>query len=218
MNHLITKANNLLKDGNFDYAVCGGFALELFLNTEIRKHGDIDIAVFWEDRDKIILYMQTLGWQVYEMCGNGIAHHITDISVQKIVKRNIFCFKDKCDLVSLTQLNEKDMYHLDFNHKGQSEFNFIEFLFNDRTQTDFLYARNHEISLDLSKAILYNTEIPYLAPELILLYKSTDIYREGYQTDYDYAIKKLDIQQKLWFKNALLTMNPSGHEWIADIN
>jgi hypothetical protein len=49
-NPLITEANSLLQKGGFDYAFCGGFALELFLNKSIRKHGDVDVSVFWRDR------------------------------------------------------------------------------------------------------------------------------------------------------------------------
>ena len=57
-NPLVIEANELLKNGGFEYAFCGGFAIELFLNKTVRKHGDIDIAAFEGDRDKIIAYMQ----------------------------------------------------------------------------------------------------------------------------------------------------------------
>jgi hypothetical protein len=55
-NPLVAGADALLKKGGFGYAFCGGFALELFLNKSIRKHGDIDVSAFWSDRGKIILY------------------------------------------------------------------------------------------------------------------------------------------------------------------
>ena len=93
---LITEANNLLSGKGFKYAVCGGFAIELFCEKALRGHGDIDISAFWDDRDEIILYMQSLGWVVYEMCGSGLAHHINDVSDQKKLKRNIFCFTEGC--------------------------------------------------------------------------------------------------------------------------
>jgi hypothetical protein len=34
--------------------LCGGFAIELFLNQTICKHGDIDLSAYCHDRDKII--------------------------------------------------------------------------------------------------------------------------------------------------------------------
>ena len=68
MNHLLLECNNLLKPGGFDYAFCGGFAIELFLDKTVREHGDIDISAYWDERDEIILFMQSLGWEVYELC------------------------------------------------------------------------------------------------------------------------------------------------------
>lgn len=98
------------------------------------EHDDIDVSAYWYDRDKIILYMQSLGWNVFEMCGGGIAHHITDVKFQIKAKRNIFCFKDGFSLVKLSPHGETDMYYLDFDHSGQTKLDFIEFLFNNRFQ------------------------------------------------------------------------------------
>ncbi|HBN84663.1 MAG TPA: hypothetical protein DDZ89_12540 [Clostridiales bacterium] len=214
---MITKANELLKKGGFDYAFCGGYAIELFLDRKIRKHSDIDVSAFWQDRDKIILYMQSLGWQVYEMCGGGITHHVTDVNFQIKSKRNIFCFKDGCSLVKLTPCDQAGMVHIDFDHSGQTQLDFIEFLFNKQFDDSFLYARNENITLPLTKAILKRNEIPYLAPELVLLYKSTDIQREGYQLDYNSATAAMSNEQKSWLQQALKTMNPKGHMWLEAI-
>jgi N-acetylglutamate synthase-like GNAT family acetyltransferase len=217
MNPLITEANALLKNGGFDYAFCGGCAIELFLNETVRKHGDIDVSTFWRDRDKVILFMQSLGWNVYEMCGGGLAHRVTDIADQIKAKRNIFCFKDGCELVAPSPTNEPNMFTLEFDHSGQSTLNFIEFLFNDCDGDNFLYARNMEIALPLSKAVLRHDDIPHLAPELVLLYKSSDIEREGYQKDFDSAFFKMSVEQKGWFVGALRTMFPNGHKWNSPL-
>ena len=216
MNKLINEANKLLQNMHIDYAFCGGYAIELFLDRELRTHGDIDVSVYWDERDSIIRYMKNNAWKVYEMCGNGIAHQIVDIADQLKLKRNIFCVKENCKLVTLNPKAEKDMYTIDFDHSGQTNFDFIEFLFNNKTQSDFCYARNEAITLPLFSAKLFNTGIPYLAPEIVLLYKSTDITREGYQLDFDAAIDKMSKYQKCWLKNVLIKMNPNGHPWIEN--
>ena len=82
MNRLLQETDALLKAGGFDYAFCGGYAIELYLDKPVRKHCDIDVSAFWEDRDKIILFMQSKGWGVYELCGGGKAHHITEVAYQ----------------------------------------------------------------------------------------------------------------------------------------
>jgi hypothetical protein len=214
MNKLIDEAVQLLKGQNFEFAICGGFAIDLFLGYESRKHGDIDVMAYWNDRNSIILYMQSKGYHVYEMLGGGLAHHITDINNQLYKKRNIFCSTNDCELVELTPTDETDIYKIDFFHIGQTNLNFIEFLFNNKDEKSFLYARNHNIKRELNKAILHHNETSYLAPELLLLYKSTDAEREGYQQDFELAFSKMNDYQKEWLNNSLRIMYPNGHIWI----
>ena len=213
MNHLVYQANSILAGQTFEYAVCGGYAIDLFLGYESRKHGDIDIMAFWSDRDKIIKYMQNLDYEVYEMLGGGKGFHITDIRTQYKVKNNIFCCKKDCELVRFYESDEKDIYVIDFERVWQSKLNFVEFIFNEKRDGDFLYSRNNAIKRNLKETILYNKNIPYLAPEICLLYKSTDTAREGYQQDYELAVKRMSEEQKNWFEQALMVMNPNGHKW-----
>jgi hypothetical protein len=114
----------------------------------------------------------------------------------------------------LSPTNEPNMYTLDFDHKGQTKLNFIEFLFNDSEDGNILYSRNNEISLPLEKALLYINDISYLAPELVLLYKSSDVEREGYQKDFDSTFFEMSDVQRAWFINALKLMFPTGHKWL----
>ena len=118
------------------------------------------------------------------------------------------------DLIQLSATDEAGIYYINFRNTGQTKLDFIEFLFNSRNDTDFIYARNNEIKRALDKAILKNEGIPYLAPEVCLLYKSTDIIREGYQSDFDKAIVKMTDEQKDWLNDALIKTYPEGHEWI----
>ena len=214
MNRLIREANELLKGGGFEYAFCGGQALDLFLGYESRTHGDIDVCAYWDDRDRIILYMQSQGFEVYEMLGGGRAHHLTDISGLIRIRKNIFCFREGCPLVKTYPPDEDGCCWMEFFHTGQTQLDFIEFLFNDKTQEAFEYARNREITLGMDKAVLISDDVPYLAPELCLLYKSTDIEREGYQQDFELARKAMSPSQREWLKEALLREYPDGHPWI----
>lgn len=214
MNILAEQVNYLLRNQSFDYAICGGIAIDLFLNMETRKHSDIDILAYWVDRNTIIMYMQSLDFKVYEMLGGGKAHHITNIHNQKVEKRNIFCIKEDCELVQLSETEEQDVFYTNFQHIGQTKLNYIEFLFNDKSDVDFLYEKDYSIKKSLNEAILLNGEIPFLAPEICLLYKSTTPEREGYQHDYDMAISKMNTEQTQWLNTALKKLYPQGHKWI----
>ena len=216
MNELIKEINGMLKNQSFEYAFCGGYAIDLFLEKQTRPHGDVDIMTYWKDRDAVIVYMQSLGYTVYEMIGDGKAHLISDISKQFKTKRNIACIKDNSTKAVLSKTEKQDIFYIDFPDIPQYKSDFVEFLFNDKNDTDFLYARNHEIRRVLDKAILFSDDIPYLSPELCLLYKSTDTERNGYQHDYDAAMAKMNDEQKAWLNKALALVYDGNHKWISD--
>ncbi len=215
MNKLIAQSNALLSSGNFEYAFCGGQAIDLFLEYETRVHGDVDVCAFWSERDEIIRFMQSQGFQVYEMLSGGRAHRITDLSKQLKEKRNIFCFKESCPLVKLYPKDENDCCYIEFFHTGQTELDFIEILFNDRTEKFFEYARDRDIKREYGKAVLYADGVPYLAPELCILYKSTYTDRDGYQQDFELAYKAMTEEQRGWLQTALKKLYPEGHKWIG---
>ena len=51
MNNVIIESCDLIKKSGLPYVVCGGFAIDLFLNRKIRRHTDFDITIFKEDRN-----------------------------------------------------------------------------------------------------------------------------------------------------------------------
>jgi hypothetical protein len=38
----------------------------------------------------------------------------------------------------------------------------------------------------------------------------------GSQQDYDCAITEINAEQRIWFENALRTMNPQWHAWLKE--
>lgn len=212
--NLVFQANRLLTGQGFMYAICGGQAIDLFLGYTSRTHGDIDILAFWPERDRVIAYMQSRGYTVFEPIGGGQAHLVSDIADQRQVKRNIFCIAEGCELVRLAPAGERGIYNIDFLRGGQPSLRFVEFLFNHKTDTHFLYARDHSIIRELDRAILQRGGVPYLSPELCLLYKSTDTAREGYQQDFELAVRAMNQEQKEWLNCSLRALFPHGHPWL----
>lgn len=215
--YLLTELNEFIADIGVNYAICGGHAIDLFLDRKTRTHKDLDVAVFWEDRNKVVQYMIDNGWEVYEPCGMEHLHKINNIQKQKLTKSNIWCIKPGNPHYTFIEY-EKDMFAVEFDDSEQIELNYIEFLFNTRKDKDFLYARNHDIKMKLGIAIMAADGIPYIAPELVLLYKSTAADEMEYQLDFDNTFPKLNKEQVVWLKNALHTMFPTGHKWIDSIN
>jgi len=209
---LITKLNNFVMGMGIDYAICGGHAIDLFLGHKTRPHKDLDVVVFWEDRDKVIQYMLNDGWEIYEPCGMEHLHKINNIHNQKRAKSNIWCVRPNNPHYTFTEQGV-DMFAVEFDNSEQTDLDYIEFLFNTRNGEDFLYARNHDVKMKLKAVILKSKDIPYLAPEMVLLYKSTADSEAAYQLDFENTLPKLSNEQLCWLKNALCTMFPKGHRW-----
>ena len=229
---LIKQLNTFMQNIGIDYAICGGHAIDLFLGRKTRPHKDLDVAVYWEDRDEIIGYMLNNNWDIYEPCGMEHLHKINDVNDQKRLRSNIWCVKPSNRHYNFTE-HEKDMFAVDFDKSEQNELDYIEFLFNTRKDGDFLYARNQAVMMGLDDAIHVKDNIPYLAPEIILLYKSTaasvvfasqkpasppDFFpvpdEAEYQLDFDNAIPMMNEWQLKWLINSLTTMFPNGHKWL----
>ena len=88
MFELISECNNLLKNRGFTYAICGGWALELFMNKRTRSHGDIDTILFNEDRMTIVEFMINEGWNIYEHKFDWIDNKKANSYLRKITPNN----------------------------------------------------------------------------------------------------------------------------------
>jgi hypothetical protein len=214
---LIIKFNEFLKNIGIDYAICGGHAIDLFLGKKMRPHKDLDAVVYWEDRDQIIQYMINSGWDVYEPCGTDYLHKINNIYNQKRIKSNIWCVKPENSHYKFTE-KEKDMFSVEFDNLEQMELDYIEILFNSRKNNEFIYARNHDIRIKMDEAILMSGNIPFLAPEVVLLYKSKYPFVQENQLDFENTIHKMNVDQLKWFKTSLENEYTKEHEWLNYID
>jgi len=72
----------------------------------------------------------------------------------------------------------------------------------------------------MDKAILYRDGIPYLAPEIILLYKSGKGSMQGAyakprtEIDFKAIMPLLSEESRKWLLDAINVANPDGYEWL----
>lgn len=212
MNYLLTTTNTFMKNAHIPWAICGGFALDLFLEKDIRTHSDIDICVFEKDRDKILHYMLQNNWIVYEFRGQGKVRPL-DVALSSETGRNLMCTNGECDIVKFYPCEDENLLYYEFFHTGIKEFNYLEFLFNTTNEDYFVFDKNRGIKREISKAILFNNGIPYLAPEIVLLYKSSRSENTEYHYDFEQTHLHMDDEQKMWFSQSLDVLYPNGHIW-----
>ena len=215
-----------LFNANIDWAVCGGYAIDIFVGHKTRDHKDIDIAVFWDQRDNLLGYLLQRDWRIFEPEG-GLLREVTCLDDDLKRNDNLWCISRETTAYQIDP-KQDNFFYITTLRKHQDSLDFIEFLFNKRVEDQFIYKRNPNIRHD--KAILHdNSGIPYLAPEIVLLYKSIFVrYIDSplscdidmvncYRHDFEVAFPLLDKKQKQWLASALNLSYPNGHEWLSFI-
>lgn len=224
MNRLITECNEFIKDCGFPYAFCGGHALELFLNKKLRSHSDIDISVFDEDRKSVVEFMMNKGWGIYAHSSNAnCLELITHPDDDKVLSSHcVWAVKPGCSLLKLTPWSGNiNTFEYEIVNKEQINFDFIEIIFNSKEGADFICDKDKNITRKMDKAILYNNDIPYLSPELMLFiisnpaYMKSDYHKDKNRIDFNSTAPELPDENREWLIKALEIAYPGGHERIG---
>jgi aminoglycoside-2''-adenylyltransferase len=187
----VIQAASLFAKYDRHWAVCGGWALDLFLNRVTRSHKDIDFAVLRKDQLVIQDYLLSRGWNL-EKAVNGQLIRWRSGEWIDLPVHTIWC------------------------KNPQALPDFIELLFNEVDEVNFLFRRDFSVTLPLKKMIVLSAAgIPILAPEIVLLYKSADT-NESNSADFENVLPNLSLERRVWLATALQRTNPN-HEWVKDL-
>ena len=167
--------------------IAGGRALDMFIGHETRTHADIDVAVLRRDQKE---FRDALAkWDVQ------IAHDGT------------FTPWKRGETIT------DPMHHEIWARQTPDGPWRLELLFEESEGTRWAYRRDRSIGLniaDLGRRDAYG--IQFMRPEVALLYKSK-ARRPVDETDFLYALPRLDVGQKGWLAGALHTIDPK-HRWL----
>jgi len=179
---------NELKDAPFEWYVAGGWALDLFQERVQRMHHDVDILVPRSAQMELQKYMTERGWKL-------ITPHEKRLEPWPPHMR-----------LELPR-------HQVHAHRGDD---FIDILLTDMDNV-WRYRREPSILRSKEKmSLMSENGIPYLAPELVLLFKSRNTSnheRAKDQTDFEKALPHLDPERRAWLSWALTATSPD-HAWI----
>jgi hypothetical protein len=62
--------------------------------------------------------------------------------------------------------------------------------------------------------------VPFLSPEIVLLYKSTYLNNTGvsdHSHDFTVSLPFLELEQRKWLKKALEIVHSNNHEWLLKL-
>ena len=211
MNGILLELKALLGPTAIRWAVCGGFALDLFLGRETRVHGDLDMAVPEEDRAMIERFMLEQGWNVCEFRGQGRLRPLRP-GDRSESGRNLMCLREGCELVTFWPCDEPGMMLHEWHSEGIRTLNYMEFLFHQRQEGAYLFSEG--LTRSAEKAFLSRDGVPYLAPELVLLYKASQPERSANRADFEAVFPLLEEEPRAWLLAAL----EPGHPWSGGVS
>lgn len=168
------------------WALAGGWAIDLHLHRRTRPHGDIDIAILRGDQREL--------W-------NGLhprAAEYVDHGVVRAWQPDTWLDLPTHEVHVTTAGGHR-----------------LEFLLNehDAAVGDWVYRRDQRVRRPLDRAFRRARGIPYLAPEIVLLYKSKSP-RARDEADFAAALPAMDSEARRWLRTALELVAP-GHPWAT---
>jgi hypothetical protein len=165
------------------WAIAGGWALDLFLGRPTRAHADVDVAIWRVEQASLRPALSDWAFAVVQ--GGRLRPWAKDERLELPIHE-----------IHATRKHGTDV---------------LEFLLNERDESDWMYRRDPSIRRDMNAAIRWRERIPYLAPEIVLLYKST-APRLTDEADFRAVAGALSSEQRAWLSGAI-AVSSSSHPW-----
>ena len=179
-----------LRDLRVPWFFSSGWAIDIFLNRVTRVHHDIDIIVSRADINALRAYLGARGWQLVL----PLEGKLEPWPPESPLEPDIQIHAHRGGVVLDVQLTKMDT-------------------------TTWHYRRDPRLTCPAAQAFFYtDAGLPYLAPELALLFKSQNTSRERRerpqdQHDFEVALPQLSPAQRAWLLKALTLTDPR-HGWL----
>lgn len=175
-----------LDAARFPWFICGGWAIDLFLGRKTREHGDLEIGTFRQ-------YQQ------------GLRDYFSDWNLSFIQHGKTYAW---CRSTIL----ELPIHELEAKKNAKK----LEILLNEADDTYWYYRRMPEIRHALHSLVLESENgLYYLAPEVVLLYKTKNTRLKDSQ-DFEASLEYLNDERKTWLKQSLKKVDPQ-HVWLEKL-
>jgi GrpB-like predicted nucleotidyltransferase (UPF0157 family) len=187
----VEAAANELKNAPFEWYISSGWALDLFLGRVGRVHHDVDVVVPRSSQMELQKYLRERGWKL------------------------LTPFEKRLEAWPVHMRLELPRHQV----RAHREDQFMDLLLTDM-QDVWRYRREPTILRSREKMSMRSESgIPYLAPELVLLFKSRNTgthERTKDQSDFERALAHMDPERRAWLYWALIATSPD-HDWIREL-
>lgn len=194
-----TRAMQIMRSYKKPWYVAAGWALDLYLDHQRRDHADLDIATYREDQ--LDLQKHLSAYKLGKFTGPDGAERLEPWAPGELLIYPDF------EIVA---------------EENESGFPALEFLLNESEGNEWIWRKNREVRSPKSQVGMLSAEgIPFLGPEIVLLFKSQHITggavnEQKDQADFDEIRDTLEFERRSWLKTTLETHYPD-HPWIASL-
>ncbi len=165
--------------------ISGGVALELHLGRSWRSHDDSDVSIVREDAPA--LRRLSVGWDIEVAASGNLTPWDESVPIAQAEQNNMWC------------------------RKSQDQPWCLDVTISDGNRECWIYRRDPTLRVPWADAVLLSERgVPYLAPELQLLFKSKD-NRTKDDRDATEVIPVLGGDQR----HRLRSLLPVDHPWQA---
>jgi aminoglycoside-2''-adenylyltransferase len=169
------------------WAVAGGWAIDLFVGRETRPHADVDLATLRIDQAALFVHLAAAS--LTRAHGGTLREWRAGETLELPVHEVHATWPDGSSIEIL--LNEVD------------------------ADNNWVFRRDARIRLPFSRAFVHRDAIPFLAPEVVLLYKSNDLSAKNH-ADLVTAANLMSAHQVRWLRDAI-TLHAPDHPWLGHL-
>jgi hypothetical protein len=180
-----TQAGALLAALDVRWWICGGYAIEAFVGRELREHEDFDFGIVRADQLAVQRYL--CDWDFHAADPPGTL---------RPWGRGEFLGED---------------IHTAWARRRPDEPWRFQVMFDKAAGDDWVYRRDPRVRRKLDSLVWRDDGLPYIAPEVQLLYKSKG-RRAKDLVDFEAAAPLLSGEQRDWLRAALEVSDP-GNPW-----
>ena len=189
----LESVTQLMRGFTHPWYIAGGWAIDLFLGRITRTHSDVDIAILRRDQYVLRSYLAQWAFQKVTPCPTG----------------SVFETWNEGEWLELP------IHEIHAQCVNNSSLH-LEFLLNEASDHDWQFRKNLQMTRPLHVIGLHSeTDIPFLCPEVVLLYKATTKTPvPANDADFNNVYAALGREQREWLRQGIEGHDPQ-HTWLG---
>ncbi len=179
---LVDEIARILEGAPFRWWISGGNALDLHLGDHWREHGDLDVGICRNEAERVHEWFSE--WDLWLAAAGELSPW------------------------DGRPLNLRRQENNVWARRSAQEGWAVDLTVNECTDDKWVYRREPSVTRDWTEAVLESPSgVPYLAPELQLLFKSKHLRGKDH-ADASHVIPAIDDERRVWLSKNLSPDHP----------